>query len=579
MDLLPSLLLASVLAPLATPALPPDPDGGFSRVRSPRFDVLTDTGAPLAAHVAERLEVLRVALERLLPPRLPGERRTVVLVLASGARFEALVPRHHRRPRDVAGFFLGGGEQDVLVARLGTGRRGPYVNVEHEYAHLALNRSLPAQPVWVAEGLAEMLSDAVIEAGEVRLGGRLEGLEGLAREADVPLDLLLRVRHDSPEYTGVAAGALLYARSWALARWAVARHGLDRLRTSLEAVAEGGDVVAAFEAHLAPLAEARAALFDVPAGPLFRAAVSREAGGGAPLLADVPRPAEIDHLIGAILLEGGDAARARARFERALAAEPDHVGARVALAGLHVGRGEWAAARGELEHALALAPADPAALVADARLWLAEARSVGTPLAPAVEARLADWLETALARAPDLYEAALLLAELRPEPVARRLAALLPAFERDPGQTDLGRTIAALLVKQRDLAAARRVLFRARDAARDPAHRFLCQHLLDQLGGYVAATAEVRGRLRHLDCRADGSLRFTVHAPAGILRLEAPTARSFLVYGEGEASGERELTCGPQDRALVVRYQRSADEGGVLQGSVLWLAFSGPSHR
>jgi hypothetical protein len=180
-----------------------------------------------------------------------------------------------------------------------------------------------------------------------------------------------------------------------------------------------------------------------------------------------------------------------------------------------------------------------------------------------------------VSRAPDLYEAALLLVELRPEPLGSRIAALSPAFEQDPRRTDLARTLSSLYVKRRDLAAARGVLQRARDAARDPAHRFLCEHLLAQLSDYAAATDEVRGRLLFLECRADSSLRFTVEAPAGILRLEAPSARSFLVYEEVEGSGERELVCGPQSRPLVVRYLRSGTGFRGVQGTVIWLAFSG----
>ncbi len=98
-----------------------------------------------------------------------------------------------------------------------------------------------------------------------------------------------------------------------------------------------------------------------------------------------------------------------------------------------------------------------------------------------------------------------------------------------------------------------------------PAYRFLCNHLLSQVEGYAAATAEARGRLVHLECRPDGSLRFTLAVGAGTLDLEAPSPRSVFVRGP-DGDPERELTCGAQDLPLRVRYLpwRGPGRGGTL---------------
>jgi len=547
---------------------------GWTRARSDHFEVLTDAGEPLARHAAERLEQLRVVLLSLFPPRTTGERRIVAIVLANGSTFAELVPRRHRKAQQVAGFYQGCGEWDAIVARLSVEPQGPFAALDHEYAHLVLNRSLPAQPLWVAEGLAELLSDADLEGGEARLGAARPELEARARESTEPLAKLLQLRHDSPEYLGGSGEVGLYPSSWALARWVVARHGLSGLRAFLEAVADGEDPLAAFDERLAPLASAQATLFDVPPTPLLR--VARDAPGSSAsgsLQADVPGRAELEYRLGELLLRAGELARSQQHLERALADAPESVPARISLAELHLRAGEPALARRELERALAVSPDDPGALLYDARLRLAQARADGVPLAPEAEERLVSQLEHALARAPDLYEAALLLVELRPKPYAQRRKALEPVFEQDPARTEVALAIAALQLKERDLAAAERVLRRAREATSEPAYRFLCDHELDEIAEYRAATAEVRGRLIHLECRPDGSLRFTVDAAPALLLLEAASARSFLVYGAGEGSRESELDCGLQDRPVVVRYARpDAPEAGV-QGRVLWLSF------
>jgi hypothetical protein len=109
------------------------------------------------------------------------------------------------------------------------------------------------------------------------------------------------------------------------------------------------------------------------------------------------------------------------------------------------------------------------------------------------------------------------------------------------------------------MASARAVLRRSRDAARDDTYRFLCDYKLSQIRWYAGTTAEVGGRLVRLECRDDGSLRFTVASAAGgELPLEAPSGRSFFVTS-ALGSGETELLCGPLDIRVRARYRPSAD--------------------
>jgi thioredoxin-like negative regulator of GroEL len=299
------------------------------------------------------------------------------------------------------------------------------------------------------------------------------------------------------------------------------------------------------------------------------------AQGPAEARLDAPGRAEIDRRLGELLLRGGEPARSRKRLERALAESPDDAAARISLAQLMLESGQRDEARREVERALAASPDDARALLYDARLRLDEARAAGVPLAPAEEDRLVSQLERALAAAPDLYEAALLLVELRPQPYAARRKALAPVFEQDPSRTDVALAIAALDRKARDLPAAESVLRRAREAAHEPAYRFLCERALADLAAYEAATAEVHGRLIHVECRPDGGLRFTVDAPPSVLLLEAASTRAFMVYGAGEAGGA-ELVCGLQDRPLLVRYERVEPPVGRVNGRVIWLSLPGP---
>ncbi len=149
---------------------------------------------------------------------------------------------------------------------------------------------------------------------------------------------------------------------------------------------------------------------------------------------------------------------------------------------------------------------------------------------------------------------------------------LEPLFEQQPDRTGIAQTLSQLHLQRGDVTAARRVLERGRDAARDPAHRYLCAHLLARLEAFSAATVEVRGDLIYLECRPDGSLLFTIAADPATLRLEAASTRSFFVHGADETEPQVELLCGNQDRPLVLRFDPAGSTDPAVSGSVLWLA-------
>jgi tetratricopeptide (TPR) repeat protein len=448
-------------------------------------------------------------------------------------------------------------------------RARSWATADHEYVHLRLSASLPAQPVWVAEGLAEALSDGALEPPEARLGAaRSDHLALVRRGPRIPLADVLAVGYDSPLYHDDSRNDVLYAEAWALVRWVVARQGLDGLRSFLAAVADGLEPVHAFAQRFGELDTVEATLLDTAPDPLFR--ISLEASPDPPLVTDVPPEVEVERRLGDLLLHGGRLAEAQRHLERAVRAAPDDAPARAGLAQVLLRRGRSTEARRELRLAMAAHPDEPAVLFRHAQLILDEALDRGGELAPQIEAEAVSALEQAVARAPQLTGAVEMLARLRPEPLGDRIRLLERALSRDPGRPQLAVVLASLHARRHDIAAARAVLLRARDAARDPAYRFLCDHLLSQVEDYAAATTETRGRLVQLECRPDGSLQFTLAVDKGTLVLQAASPTSIFVRGP-EGNRVRDLTCGRQDVPLAVRYLPSPGLG--RSGTLLTLDF------
>lgn len=604
-----AILLAFALS-LAVPAV--GRAAPWVVARSARFEVTSDAGADVARAAVARLERLDATLREILPtlgsqaeptgpaPPLP------VLLLESRSLFESLAPSD-RSGGDLAGFFLSGASGPQVVVWLGVagdtpaadradvarapagagGRIARWRTLDHELVHLHLNRALPAQPVWLSEGLAEALS-----------GGELEGTEALlalpgppAARAAAPAEVIA-VDWDSSAYRGDEATDAFYAGSLALVRYILARHGLDALLAYARAVADGSDPREAFAGRFGPPEAITAdALAAVGAGPLLRmavgsAAAAGEAAGEAETHRDsgssarlgetpdaaataVPSEADVECRLAEALLDGGRTRAAERRFEAILHHDAGHAGAHAGLAQVLLQRGRFDEARGQLRLALAAHPSDPLALLRHAGLLLAEGRSRPEGLTEEVDAEAVAALERAVAEAPGLADAVEMLAHEKPEPLPARIALLRRAFASDPGRPEVGLTLSWLLLKRHDVDEARAVLRRSRDAARDGTYRFLCDRRLADLRGYAGATAEALGRLVRVDCRRDGSLLFTVSTGGGELPLEAASPRDVFVGGSSGPEEYVDFACGAQDVPVRARYRPS--EAGGRAGSLLTL--------
>jgi len=583
-----ALLLGLALA--AEPAPAPD-NARWVHVRTPFLEIVTDAGAARASEGAARAVRFRAVLAQVAPVPLLDTSEAIALAVADGAAYRALRPRRDGRAYEVDGFVQGGALGPVMALHPDTGGADPWRILDHESVHLALNGALPAQPLWVSEGLAELYSDWSEGPDGVSLGAlRPEHVRLLVTRPLIPITRVLAAGYTSPEFQGEDTRPLLYAESWALMRLVLnggTPAGSRALLAYLRGLAEG-----------VPADDAFAGAFGwsvSEAGPRLLRSLGQ---GPPPLRATAPPPAPaaavepsppgaVEAMIGRLLIGQERETEARRHFQAALEEDPDLPAAHEGLAALAARHGEWAAARRALDAARRQRPDDPVLLCRAAELAVREGLASPEGLTAATERAAADLAERAVARAPRLADAVDLLARLRPEPRHLRIRQLRAALLVNPGRPDLAFTLAGLYVSAQEPAAAAAVLRRARDTARDETYRFLAEHMLGRLGQATANTIEASGRWRALECLPGGALDFLVDAdPASLvgglgvvmrgrgrraapgplaLRLRAPTPGAVLLQDAEGNLLQPQLTCGPQSSAVRVRY-RLAELPGAAAG-------------
>ena len=552
---LPLLLCLLALAPSARAE-------EWVRVRSAHFEVLSDAAPERARTVAVGLERFRRVMAAVLgraPER--DDPPTIVVAFRDQDSFAPFRPLYRGRTQDVEGYFQAGSDRDYIAASLGSDGQEASETLFHEYAHVVLNRTLSAQPLWLSEGLAEVFSRwTAADAGALVGLPAPDHLRRLQREKPLPLARLLQVDSSSPLYNEGDERGIFYSQSWALAHWIVLGRGPTApadLQVFLSAITAGAEPARAFaSAFGANLDAAERLLAAYVVAPL---PVGRFDTGGLDgdviVESEAPRRAEVEFRLGDLLLHAGRLPEARRHLDRAVDGDPRFGPAHTALAHAAVRQGRWEEARREVALALAADPADAVALSRYAELLVRETAARGEVLSPDREAEAVAALERALTLDPQLADACELLARLRPRPYDLRIRQVLVALGRDPTRADLGLTLAGLYAGKNDFAAARAALLRTRAVARDEVNRFLSQHLLTRLDGMTAGTAEVKGTLLALDCRPSGVLRFVVAGAGAPLRLEASSATGVFLYGRDGGQLERTFTCGAQHEAVTARYR------------------------
>jgi tetratricopeptide (TPR) repeat protein len=216
-------LLGAVVAlfALALPVSAAEPR--WTMVRTPSLTVIGDQSPNALRDVAIQIEQFRTVVAGLIrnadrPLSLP----TIVFVFGARKSIEPFVPLYNGKPVQVAGYFQGGADANVMLLSLEGFEEAASV-VFHEYTHLLVRNAVRSIPAWLNEGLAEYYSGYSLQGGgKAAIVGRpIARHVLLLRERYLPLTELLAVDHDSPLYNEGDKRSIFYAESWALTHYAM----------------------------------------------------------------------------------------------------------------------------------------------------------------------------------------------------------------------------------------------------------------------------------------------------------------------------------------------------------------------
>ncbi|HSB08152.1 MAG TPA: tetratricopeptide repeat protein, partial [Blastocatellia bacterium] len=212
--LLPILL---VVALLAAPAQAKDK---WINLTTKNFNIISNADEGGTRKLALKLEQFHFVFSKIF--NLPLERSvpTTVMVFKSDASFKPFKPLYNGKPSNIAGYFQGGQDENLIAMDISANQERPMSLIYHEYTHLLTSYTPRDWPVWLKEGLAELYSSFDVVDNKVTLGAPISRHVFLLREKTfIPLQDLLNVRHGSPIYNERDKQGIFYAESWALSHY------------------------------------------------------------------------------------------------------------------------------------------------------------------------------------------------------------------------------------------------------------------------------------------------------------------------------------------------------------------------
>ena len=166
----------------------------------------------------ERLRAVLVALKRGSAASAPVP--TYVYVFKSPQALDTFLPLEDGEPVRASAYYVSGQDSNYVMFS-SAWNEDSRPDVYHSYIYDFIEANFDELPVWYETGIAGYYSTFQTEGDEARTGMVHEGyVQRLQfRGMWIPLDRLLAVDRDSPEYRDLDGKSVFFAESWALVHY------------------------------------------------------------------------------------------------------------------------------------------------------------------------------------------------------------------------------------------------------------------------------------------------------------------------------------------------------------------------
>ena len=266
--MLPRRFYLSLLALCLSTAAYAGPDQ-WVEVRSTHFTVITDAGEKQGRHLADQFERMRWVFQTLYPKATVDPPEPIVVIGAKNQRvFETMEPAAYlaKGQMQLGGYYSHTQEKNYILLRLDAEYEHPFATVYHEYTHLQFMGAAAWMPLWLNEGLAELMQNTEIRDKDAILyEPSADDIHYLQQVQMIPLSVLFKVDAKSPYYHEEQKGSVFYAESWALTHFLVINDhekNTHRVADYLNLVSHNQDPVTAAENAFGDLKNLQSDLVD-----------------------------------------------------------------------------------------------------------------------------------------------------------------------------------------------------------------------------------------------------------------------------------------------------------------------------
>lgn len=429
------------------------------------FNIISNADEGRTRKLVLKLEQFHFAFSKIFNLPLELSLKTTVMVFKNESSFNPYKTLYNGKPANVAGYFQGGEDENLIVMDISANQERPMSVIYHEYTHLLTSNTPRDWPVWLKEGLAELYSSFDVFNGMVLLGLPIPRHVVLLRQKTlIPLKDLLSVGHGSPLYNERDRQGIFYAESWALCHYMMIGDSNAREARMVEyttLINQGVDSDQAFaQAFKLSMAEVEKRLKNYINGNTYTANTYKlpSIEGENDFSVNPISEAEVQYYLGNLLARTNRIDEAEILLKRAIEMDPQ-------LAGPYEGLGFVAVRRNRFDEALehfkrAVTRGSKNHL---AHYYYAETllRQVIGSVRPSLAQQIADELRTSIKLMPGFafaHYALANLAAMTEENLKEGLEAATLAIKLEPQNKRFALALAQLQMHTQDYAAAKKTL-------------------------------------------------------------------------------------------------------------------------